>query len=562
MPRTLKILTMLLALMLSSAVVTYAQDDPEPESSDGAVGEPADDESPARDEDAEARDSSRQGEESEEPPSEEDVGGDDTDTEAEGDPGEAGPVAGEAEVAGEAAVEEPAPELPSPEPAQMRACDHWGEWETAECERRAAVRSVDGVSAAEVRPPIERPRHSALKRVLRATVKGVFWLPRMAVTVLLIPIRGTVTMVSRYKVIEHTIDLLYNDARTAAIIPLFGFESGFGMTGGATAFHSDLFGNGERISATARFGGRYVQGYQLRLGGDHILGAPVWADFLGRYESNPRLLFAGIGPPTSPGLFGFDREESYYAQERALGTFAGGVSLGRRGKIQPGLRGILNARRFEDPQRRARRTPISSVYDTETLVGFQEGLNTFELQALLRVDARKYAGLWRRGLWFETFVGGARAPESYVHWGGELTLDVPIWRDTRIISFRVAVEGVNRPADEVPFAELPRLGGPDRLRGYPADAYRDSHMALGSVEYSYPIHKNASGNLFLDIGRVAPSVDDFVSATGWRMGGGGGVLIGSEDSVTFRLSVAGGSSVQVLFATDFARAFDGRSEQL
>lgn len=443
-----------------------------------------------------------------------------------------------------------------------RKCEFWGEWETTDCERRSAVRSVEGVSAEVVRPPIERPRNGALKRTARAVAKGLLYIPRLALTVLLIPIRGTVTMVSTYDVVERAVDLIYNDARTAAIIPLVGFESGFGLNGGATAFHSDLLGNGERLSATARFGGRYVQAYQLRLAGDHILGAPVWADFVARYESNPALLFAGIGPPTSSGLFGLDGEESFYAQQRALGVFGGGVTLGRRGWFRPGLRGILNRRSFEDPQEQSGRTPISSVYETTELVGFADGIRTLELQALVQIDARRWRGLWRRGVFFEAFVGGVRAPRSYLHYGGELSVDIPVWLHTRIISFRVAFEGVDGSAGNIPFSELPRLGGADRLRGYPTDSYRDANVAIGTVEYSYPIHKNASGNLFIDVGRVAPSIDDFLSSTGWRLGGGGGILVGSEDDVTFRLSIAGGDAVQVLFSTDFARAFDGRSEQL
>lgn len=445
----------------------------------------------------------------------------------------------------------------------MRLCDHWNESATAACVERDSVRSMAGVAASDVRPPVDRPGKAKAKRAARAVVKAALWLPRFAVTVLLIPIRGTVGMVSHYKVIEHTIDLLYNDARTAAFIPLVGYQSGFGLNGGWMAFHNDLFGHGERVSASSRYGGRYIQGYQLRFRAQRLLGSPVWADFRGRFEANPGLLFAGFGAPTSGGMFGNDAPQSFYAQDRYLGVFAGGTTHDANGvHFQPGIRGIINHRRFDDPHSRTELEPLSARYDPATLVGFEDGIGSIEMQVLARIDARKYRGLWRRGFWAEAFVGAVRADPDYLHWGTEMMLDVPLWRHTRILSFRLAFEGVTGTPATVPFSELPRLGGVDRLRGYPEDSFRDSYAALGSVEYSYPIHKNISGNLFADVGRVSREFVDAFDPQGMRLGLGGGFLIGSEDSITLRLSAAGGDRFQLYIGTDFAHAFDKRSEQL
>ncbi len=447
----------------------------------------------------------------------------------------------------------------TPDPPPLVLCSRWGE---SNCQARNAVRDVTGVVASGVTPPVERSGATRAKKFFRGVAKGVFFVPRLAVSAALIPIRGTVAFVSHYDLVERTIDLLYNDARTAAILPIAGYQSGFGIHGGVTAFHHNLFGHQERMSGTAKFGGRHIQSYQVRFGADRLLATPVWVDLLGRYESNPRLLFAGFGAPMSGGVFGIDREASYYRQDRALGVAAGGVTFGDHALFQPGVRGIVNARSFADPPARVRVTPVSDVYDTNDLVGFAGGTTTAEFQVIASFDGRVHRGLWRKGLFTEAFVGRVFTDDAYAHVGAEVSLDVPIWRNTRVLSFRSALEGVTGSIEEIPFSELPRLGGPDRLRGYPQDAFRDSIAVLGSVEYSYPIHKNVSGNLFADFGRVAGELDELTTLRGWRLGLGGGLLIGSEDDIALRLSVAGGENLQFYLGTDFARAFGRRSRQL
>ena len=442
-------------------------------------------------------------------------------------------------------------------------CAQWSQAQTQQCAAREAVMPMDGVASDRVRRPVKQTERPVLEKAGRAALKAVLFVPRLAIEFLLIPVRGTITMVGEYQVIERTRELLFNDAGTAAVIPLAGFESGFGPNIGVTAFHRDLLGYGEKVAATARWGGRYVQSYQLRFEARRLSGAPVWTDARARFESNPALLFAGLGPPTQSGPFGgFAGPQTHYAQDRALGLLGAGVVVGNKTTFEPGLRGIVNWRRYDDPEPRAGVTPISSEYETADLVGFDSGITTIELQAVARVDARQYRGLWRRGWWFEGFAGLLRAPDYAGHIGAELVLDVPFWLHTRILSFRVAAEGVTGGADSVAFSELPRLGGFDRLRGYASDTYRDVIATLASVEYTYPIHKNVSGNLFVDAGRVGPDVPDMFRVAGWRLGGGGGVLVGSEDDITVRLSIAGGDRLQFLLGADLARAFDGRGEQL
>jgi hypothetical protein len=79
----------------------------------------------------------------------------------------------------------------------------------------------------------------------------------------------------------------------------------------------------------------------------------------------------------------------------------------------------------------------------------------------------------------------------------------------------------NGPGD-VPFRNLARMGGDNRMRGYFSGRYTDkAHMAY-QVEYRYPIWWRFSGTLFAATGQVAPSlkayrIDAFKFAYGFGL---------------------------------------------
>ena len=114
---------------------------------------------------------------------------------------------------------------------------------------------------------------------------------------------------------------------------------------------------------------------------------------------------------------------------------------------------------------------------------------------------------------------------------------------------------------EIPFSELPRLGGPNRLRGYPLDRFRDEKAAVGTVEYHYPIHQFVAGALYVDVGKVAKSYGDFLNSN-WKVGGGGGFIVRSRDNQLFTFDIAYGEGVQFHLTTDPLRAFSKRDSEL
>ena len=91
-----------------------------------------------------------------------------------------------------------------------------------------------------------------------------------------------------------------------------------------------------------------------------------------------------------------------------------------------------------------------------------------------------------------------------------------------MVTARIYGEAVSGDIEEIPFDQLPRLGGETFLRGYPLDRFRDKVAGVGSLEYSWDLARILSANLFVDAGRVFPSVSD-LTFSGFRVGFGLGL---------------------------------------
>jgi outer membrane protein assembly factor BamA len=394
------------------------------------------------------------------------------------------------------------------------------------------------------------------------TLKAVFW-----------PLQKAIRFTERHALIERVKDILYNDERTAGITPVFSFLSSVGPSGGVKLFHDNLGGFGEHVALNASFGGRYTQAYQLTFDADRLLGSRFWLKSLTRFEIRPNMIFYGLGdrPVQDAGHDLGPRDaavKTRYRQARMLALAGAGYTIGRPGGLTKiGMTGILNHREFEG----ARKSDLDegeyslpAVYDTSKLVGFNDGTSTFELDANVVVDTRDNEGATSSGVYLEAFGGGLMPQHQYqyAHYGAELTTYVNLYQHTRVLVLRLAHEGVAGNDDKIPFADLPRLGGPRRLRGFTLDRFRDKTTAVATAEYHYPIHEFIAGSLFLDAGRAAPDYKDLFDIPRWHLGGGAGIIVRSKKSVIFTLDVAYGDGFNVYFTTDPLRAFAGRSEQL
>jgi hypothetical protein len=397
----------------------------------------------------------------------------------------------------------------------------------------------------------------------------VLAVPRYALKFVFFPIQLGLEYVDEHAVIERVKDVLYNDERTAGIVPRLSLDTFFGPTIGAKAFHDDLAGHGEHGSVSFAVGGRYEQAYQIAFRADRYGGSRLWLESVGRFETEPGLLFQGIGqPPVRESGSSLDpREaavETRYRQQRLLSLTRLGYTVGEPGALtQIGMTGIYNVREFGH-KGRGTGPSTEEVYDTSAIVGFDSRVSVFEADANLIVDTRNVGGATSSGAYLELFGGWVPPLGQYdfFHHGLEATGYVNLYKQTRVLVLRGVVEGVEGQTKDIPFSELPRLGGPNRLRGYPLDRFRDEKAVVGTIEYHYPIHQYVAGALYTDVGRVAQSYDEMFDEDGWKTGFGAGFIFRSRNDVIFTFDVAYGEGLQFHFTTDPLRAFSERDTEL
>ena len=250
--------------------------------------------------------------------------------------------------------------------------------------------------------------------------RALLFVPKLAFELVFLPIQALLTVVDRHHVIPRVVDLFYFDrAHTAGFYPTVALETGYGLSYGAGVFHNDLFGHGEEIVASGSFGGRYVQAYQLRLEGDRMGGSRLWFESRARYEFQPGTLFHGIGDPGETAVIPRSlgpRDASIatrFRQERFLGLLRLGGTLGAPGDLtKVGGTAIYNHRVFGPEERSFDEPSIESVYDTSRITGFDDTVNTLELDANLIRDTREGGPQASSGTYLELLRGRRAASGS------------------------------------------------------------------------------------------------------------------------------------------------------
>jgi outer membrane protein assembly factor BamA len=402
--------------------------------------------------------------------------------------------------------------------------------------------------------------------------RAVLFVPSIVLGAVFWPIQKGLRAVERHHVVERLEDFFYNDARTAAILPAVSFGSGFGLQVGVSAFHDDLGGHGEHGEVEALWGPNGQHVYLLSFEAERAGGSPLWIETKTAFERHPSLRFYGLGSGDGRALGGVDlhpragEAEVDYEHRRLRIINTAGVTIGEPDlELKLGGRARFKRHDFDRSPPGARDLPaLEDVYDTSRVPGYDHGATVLETEGLAIFDARDARGATGNGLYAEAFAGGALPLRDYEYarFGGEVTGYVDLWHGDRVLVVRAAMEAVEGEPSEIPFVELPYLGGPNRLRGYPLYRFRDEKAVFGTIEYHYPIHELLAGSLYVDAGQVAPSFAGLVEHPDVHVGFGGGIVVRSEDHVYFTIDVAGGDGVQVYATTDPLRAFADRDDEL
>jgi hypothetical protein len=404
----------------------------------------------------------------------------------------------------------------------------------------------------------------------RLVARGFLYLPKLAVQVAMAPVRAGIWANDRYRIVDHTWGVLFNDPGTIGLYPTARLESGFGVTLGARLIHRDLFGDREKLSLRASVGGRFRQAFGASLRSGERFGDRLSLELEGEYDRRPNERFYGIGnrdearslPDPAMPMDALDDTMSLEVRHRQQLARASAIAdvhvAGPLHVLGAGALTDLRVGRGEDGP------PIDEVYRPETLIGW-DGARHIYTELELRLDSRRAASPWEprpvvSGGGLASVYGGrvhridGGGPDFW-RYGALLQRFVRLARGPRVLAARAHVEGVTGARGELPFFELPALGGAKLLRGYPTERFRDRLAAIGSLDYQWDLSQLCSARVFADVGRVYASADE-LALSGLRLGYGIGLDLHTQTRFWLRGSIASSIDGGVFLDLAFEPVFE------
>jgi hypothetical protein len=453
----------------------------------------------------------------------------------------------------------PAPEASQPptaaEPAasEQKAADPEVDWSQAPAADQASGIEID-------EPPT--PRDHA-----RDVARALLFVPRWLLWGVAQPMRGTAYVYDHYHIKGLFTSTFYDEKQSYGVYPTASYDTDYGVSLGLRAVHHNLFGERERLKLRGDFGGRYRFGYGANLRSGTRFGKRLGLELDFGQERRPNERFYGIGnldevsmpaEPIAPDAAAVStrfREDKIGGLARATAHLIGAIDLEVTGGISK-----------RESTEAAEMDGIQNSYMTDQLVGWAEDVEEVQGEIELIYDTRHATNPYMSsaidatGWYIAGHAGRAHGidgdPTSFDFVGGEAQRFFDLWRGSRILSLRAAVETVTND-DYVSFLDLPRLGGHETLRGYPSSRFRDRAFALGSAEYTWDLGNFLAAYTFIDVGRVYPSLTD-LSTNDLRVGYGGGIEVHTQSSYVGRGQLAANKDGDIFFELIFSPAFPRR----
>ncbi len=345
----------------------------------------------------------------------------------------------------------------------------------------------------------------------RAVPRAILFIPKIVLWGALQPVRGVAYLVERDGGGSQRIDRTFEERHTLGGYPIASYESDLGGVVGARVLVKNLLGEGERLRLRVDGGTAITYGVGARVTTGTRF-APIRFVLDGDVEKHPHDHFYGIG--NGPAM------ESEYEQELARGAAAIEADVSDGVELRLALAGVRRDLSIAGD--------VNNVYlESEATYDTRRAASVYPSQTLDTAGwlVRGYGRLAR---------GTGDMPTRYVGYGGEVEHVIDLRASTRTLTLRLVVDGVT---GEVPFVDLPSLGGPEVLRGYPSGRFRDRTVVASTAEYTWRLFDHASGYTFVDAG--APFA-------GWgplddgpiRVGFGGGLLVHTKHTSFARAQLA------------------------
>ena len=359
----------------------------------------------------------------------------------------------------------------------------------------------------------------------------------------------------RYQLQDRFRQIFFNETETVGVFPVAFVETGFGLNIGARLIIQDVVAEDFKFRLRAGYGGRFRQAYSAKLSTGKLFGDTLEMEILGKYEIFPKSRFYG---------FGNGDEEDFQAGGALINPIVDDTAIATRYRhddyqVELAMLGHVNEllalrlsgrfknRTFDEDADEDSDEEIVDVYDTAMLLGFDDGLSNVYAEAEIIYDSRRTTEFylspaapstgWKLSAFAGYQFGLGDDPSGHWRWGADVQRYIDLYRGDRVLILRAYIEGVSGQIDDVPFVDLPRLGGPVLLRGYDRDRFYDRNVTMATAEYNYPIERNIGGYIFADTGRVWRDLEDF-EFDNFRLGFGGGLQAHTTNGFIARVSVA------------------------
>jgi hypothetical protein len=405
-------------------------------------------------------------------------------------------------------------------------------------------------------------------RILLLPLRGVWF-------VLWSPIRLAAWAYDRFAVQTRFRQIFFSEDGRLGLFPTAGYKTGFGPSAGARFVLRDLFADKARLKLEATYGGEVVQAYKLRYKSGKLFGRSE-LDLKAGFETFPRNRFFGFGngDEAAPGAMGVNPlidntaiDTRFYYDAFAVET---GYSLDLPGPFRGRLGAGYRLREFDLEEKEDGDLNTFEVYDPAHLAGAMDGLSNVYGEAALVLDTLRQPQFYvsqaipSRGWYAVARAGYAKGfdkdPSDYLRWGLDVQRYINLYADDRILMLRGVIEGVTGELADIPFLDVPKLGGGALLRGYPQDRFRDRQAGVISAEYQWSVDRNVAAFLFTDAGRVWRNREELGNGN-FRVGFGGGIQLHSMKNFLARALLASSIDGGVFFLFSLDPLFEKGNEQ-
>jgi hypothetical protein len=353
------------------------------------------------------------------------------------------------------------------------------------------------------------------------------------------PIVGLIKLIERYHINSWVRQLFIYRGGKAGLFPTALYEFGLDPSVGFYFFHHDLFRPGHELVLR----GGFWTGDWVRLELDDSV--VVFRDDSGLIETNllylrrPDRPFHGIGPATLQADESFYRVDLLEARAALTGRLGGldrtTVELGYRRARFSGGEAPSISRGF-------------ATADPAVVPGFG-GYQLLSCGLRLVLDSRSPDRLATSGTGVRLQLSGsfnvdpAASELSFVRWGGGVGGYLDLTGANHVLGLRAEVELVEPTGSRaVPFAELPSLGGRERMPGFLEGRFRGASTFLVTAEYRYPVWSLLDASLFVGAGNAFDEQLYNLHARRLHLTWGVGVRTSSERDVSVDALLGFGSN--------------------